>query len=133
VIAVIELIFLVDAAESGPFPDGRHREILGQQRCFAFRSVVVVIVVSERQNVRHSAIEHLEALAGHFPLGRGVVLRNITQMHRIGDVASLVILGDPLCLGLEVLRVVVGVAFRVGQNRQAGAPFDEGQRFRFFA
>ncbi len=77
VIAVVQFVFLVNSAERGPFPNLGQREVFGHQARITFRGVVVVVVVSERQHVRNQAVEHREALPGHFPLGRRVVLRDV--------------------------------------------------------
>jgi hypothetical protein len=75
------------------------------------------VVVAGCEQVRHDAVERVQAARSDVPLRRYVLIDDVAGVHDERDAARRALLDDPLRLALEDLRIGAGVELRVGQNR----------------
>ena len=79
------------------------------------------------------AVQYAEATLGRFPLSRGVVLGNVTEVQRIDYSAPSVVIANSISLGFEKMWIIVGVALCVRHESKCVATVDPGQRFGLLA
>jgi hypothetical protein len=124
VVAVLHAVRLpvVDAAERREFAELLERERIGQPaRAVGREAALGVVVVAGDDEVRHPAVEPVHRLAAVLPLRLVVVVRQVAKMNDRGDAAFLLVAEDPLRLRVMLVRVVLGVVLRVGED-------DDGER-----
>ncbi len=110
--AVVELLVVKDPAEGGPLLHLVDRKGLAQSR--TAERIAAVVVVARHEQVGNLAPDHVKAALGDLPLVRSIVLRDVTEVPNIGDIAFLAILRNPSRLRFEIVRILLGVVLGIG-------------------